>query len=350
MSLDEVPGPPETGREDTGEWARPAAMERGAWGGFAAVCAAGWVVLGAAGLLYARLKGIPFWAAGPLLAAFLAEFPFYLVPAFPKLRERIGPERLPGYLMVSAVLPYLLCCGGACEFEWMGLARMAALALALGLWFAVLPRMWVFDVGFLALTAAVLLGHFFDAVLRPAYPGLQHEMAFLGHFILIQMGIVVLMQARGATETGYGFLPTGREWAIGVRYFLYFAAAAAPLAWILRAVEVRRHPAPVWSIAGTFLGFLWVIALSEEFLFRGVLQDWLEKWLASRGAALVAASAAFGAIHLWFTSFPFPNWRWALIATVLGLCCGSARNQAGGIRAGVVTHALAVAVWRAFFV
>ena len=71
-----------------------------------------------------------------------------------------------------------------------GLARMAALALALGLWFKVLPRWCIFDVGFLAMMAAVLLGHFFDVVFRPLYAGLQHELAFLGHFILIQLAIV----------------------------------------------------------------------------------------------------------------------------------------------------------------
>ncbi len=355
ISLDEVPGPPGARLDSVAELpdsaAPPACVEprRSASAAFAAVLTAGCVVLSAAGLLYARLKGIPLWAAGPLLAAFLAEFPFYLVPAFPDLRDRIAPRRLPAYLVLSALLPYLLCCVGPCEFQWMALARMAALALALGLWFVVLPRWWIVDLAFLALLAAVLLGHFFDAVFVPLYPGLQHEMAFLGHFILIQLGIVVLMLARRVPETGYGFLPTAREWRIGILHYLYFAAAALPLAWLLRAIELRRHPVPFWSIAGTFLGFLWVIALSEEFLFRGVLQQWIEGWLSSRAAALLAASAAFGAIHLWFTSFPFPNWRWALIATVLGFCCGHARNQAGGIRAGMVTHALAVATWRAFF-
>ena len=157
------------------------------------------------------------------------------------------------------------------------------------------------------------------------------------------------MLARRVPETGYGFLPTAREWRIGVVHFLCFALAAVPLGWLLSAVRIRTHPAPFWSVVGTFLGFLWVVALSEEFLFRGVLQRWIEDWTGSAGAALLAASAAFGAVHLWFGGFPFPNWRWALIAGLLGYCCGHARNQAGGIRAGVVTHALVVAAWRAFF-
>ena len=65
-------------------------------------------------------------------------------------------------------------------------------------------------------------------------------------------------------------------------------------------------------------------------------------------ATTMITSAVFGLVHLGFGG-QFPNWRWVAVATVLGWCCGHARNQAGGIRAGVVTHALAVATWRGFF-
>lgn len=318
-------------------------------GGFLAALLTGWIVLGAAGVLYARWKGIPGWAAGPLLAAFLAEYPFYLVPAFPALRDGVGRTHLSAYLFVSAVLPYLIACRGVAAFEWAGLARVAALALVLALWYVVLPRRWPFDIAFLGLFAAVLLGRYFEAVYRPLYATLQRELAVLGHFTLIPMAVMVLMVARGMRATGYGFLPTAREWRIGALHYLGFAAAGLPLALLLHAVRWRARPAPLWSIAATFLGFLWVIALSEEFLCRGVLQQWIEDWTSSRTAALLLASAAFGLVHLWFTGFPFPNWRWAMLAFVLGWFCGHARNQAGGIRAGVVTHALAVATLRAFF-
>ena len=115
---------------------------------FPVVLLIGWAVLGAAGLVYARWKGIPGWAAGPLLAAFLVEFPFYLVPAFPAIRERIPPRHLAAYVFTSAAMPYLVCCAGAAQFQWAGLARVAALALALALWFVVLPRRWIFDLQF----------------------------------------------------------------------------------------------------------------------------------------------------------------------------------------------------------
>jgi hypothetical protein len=52
--------------------------------------------------------------------------------------------------------------------------------------------------------------------------------------------------------------------------------------------------------------------------------------------------------HLWLGSFP--NWRWVPLAATLGWFCGRARNQAGSIRAAMVTHTLVVTTWRAFFV
>jgi len=315
--------------------------------GFLAALLIGWVVLAAAGLVYARFKAIPGWAALPLLAALLAEYPFYLVPAFPRVRERFAGSNLPAYLVVSAVLPYLVCCMGASRFEWVGLLRIAALALAMGLWYLVLPAVAALDLVFLALIPAVLLGRYFETIYLPLYPGIKGELAFLGHFTLIQMAIIVLMLGRRVHESGYGFVPTWREWRIGALHYLYFVALGLPLALALNAVRWKA-PAPLWSIAGTFLGFLWVIALSEEFFFRGVLQQWIENWTWSRTVALVITSIAFGMIHLGFGG-QFPNWRWVAVATILGGCCGHARNQAGGIRAGVVTHALAVATWRGFF-
>lgn len=314
--------------------------------GFWAALLIGGFLLAAAGVLYARLKGIPYWAALPLLAAFLVEYPFYLVPAFPRIRERFAGVNLPAYLVVSAVLPFLVACMGASRFEWGGLLRVAALALAMGLWYIVLPAIAALDLAFLALIPAVLLGGYFQTIYVPLFPGLKGELAFLGHFTLIQMSIVVLMLGRRVHESGYGFVPTWHEWRIGAIHYLYFVAVGLPLALALNAVRWKA-PAPLWSIAGTFFGFLWVVALSEEFFFRGVLQQWIENWTWSRTAALLITSAAFGLVHLGFGTFP--NWRWVAVAAVLGWCCGRARNQAGGIRAGVVTHALAVATWRGFF-
>jgi membrane protease YdiL (CAAX protease family) len=313
-------------------------------GSFRAAVPIGWVALGVAGVLYARLKGIPSWAAGPVLAAFLVEYPFYLVPAFPSLRERLAGARLPGFLLASTVLPYLVCCCGAVQFQWIGLVRLAALSLALGLWYVVLPASAPTDIAFLALIACVMLGKYFDPVYPKPYHGV--DATYVGKLALIQMTVMTLTLERRIHETGYGFLPKWNEWRIGALHYLYFVPIGLPLALGIKAVRFAT-PAPLWVVAGTFLGMLWVVALFEEFVFRGVLQQWIEEWTWSRTATLLTTSLLFGLAHLWFRSFP--NWRWAAVATVLGWFCGHARNEAGNIRAGVVTHVLVVTTWRAFF-
>jgi len=314
-------------------------------GGFRAALLIGWIALSAAGILYARVRGIPSWAALPVLAAFLVEYPFYLVMGFPSVRERFTGLALHAFLVASAALPYLACCCGAIRFQWASLLQLSALALALSLWFVVLPAVPAVDLAFLALLPAVLLGRYFDTIYPAPYKGV--DLIILGHLALIQIGVMTLLVGRRVHESGFGFWPNGNDWWIGARHFLYFLPIGFPLALLLKAMRFAG-PAPLWKIAALFTGFLWVVALSEEFLFRGVLLEWVEGWTASRNAALLLTSVAFGLVHLGFRVFP--NWRWVLMAAVLGWFCGRARIQAGSIRAGMVTHALVFTAWQAFFV
>jgi uncharacterized protein len=280
----------------------------------------------------------------PVIAAFLVTYPFYLAMGFRDVRECLAGRRFPWFLLALGALPYLAACCGAIEFHWLSLARVVALALAAGLWFIVLPAGPLTDLAFLAAIPAVILGGYFDSI-YPVYLG--QKLVTLGHVTFIPMAVLPLMLERRVVETGFTFAPTRAEWRIGVLHFACFLPVGAALGFGFRAF--RPHElAPLWKVVGTFFGFLWVIGLSEEFFFRGVLQQWIGDWMGNRTAALAVASLVFGAVHLGFPGFPRPNWRWALLAGALGWFCGRARNQAGSIGASTVTHALAVTVWRAF--
>lgn len=316
-------------------------------GGFRAALLIGWIALSAAGVLFAQSKGISTWAALPVLGAFLVEYSFYLVPAFPDILKRLDGVNLSALLTLSILLPFVICYLGTGQFHLAALARLTVLSLALTLWYAVLPITAVTDLGFLALVGVVLLGNYLNTIYPDPLPGLKMG-AILGRIAVFRTTVLVLLLQRRVRETGYGFLPNSKEWRIGALHYLYFLPVAACVALPLKAVHFVG-PAPALKTLGTFLGFFWVIALFEEFVFRGVLQQWLEEWTWNRAAALAITSVVFGGVHLWFRNFPFPNWRWALIAGILGWFCGRARNQAGSIRAGVVTHALVVATWRGFF-
>jgi membrane protease YdiL (CAAX protease family) len=317
-------------------------------GSFRAALLIGWGLLGLAGIFYARARGIPSWAALPVVAAFLIEYPFYLVPAFPTVRERVSGMGIPVFAIAAAALPYLACCCGAVQFAWGGLARVAALALAVSLWYVVLPASRLTDLAFLALIAGVILSGYSDPIYTPLYPVFKDlkNLKLIPHLALISMAVLALMRQRRVPETGYGFVPSLREWRIGLLHFAYFVPIGLPLALLLGATHFAA-PKPVWYIAATFIGMFWVLSLSEEFFVRGVLQQWIEDWILNRSGALVITSAIFGLLHLRMGGFW--NWKWTLVAGVLGWFCGRARNQAGSIRASMVTHALVAAAWRGFF-
>jgi membrane protease YdiL (CAAX protease family) len=313
-------------------------------GAFPAALVIAWIALGVVGVLYARSRGIAVSAAAPIIAAFLIETPFYLVIGFRRLRERVAGARWPGglatWFVASAILPYLACCCGALPFNWMPLARLAAMALLLGLWYRALPPRPLSDLAFLTMTGVFIVSRY----LEPVYPDfLKQHLIIIGHITVIQISVMVLLMIRRVPECGFGFWPTPAEWRSGLLHFAYFMVIAYPLNLLLNATHVVA-PRPFWTAAAAFAGALWVQALSEEFFFRGVLQSWIESWTRHRTAALLITSALFGSIH-----YLLRGWKWVVLTFVLGFLCGRARNQTGGIRAGTVTHSLVIASWRAFF-
>lgn len=259
------------------------------------------------------------------------------------LRRRV--ERvLPIFLVASFLAPYLIYAVSTGQFRWWGLVQLAALGTGFSLWYIVLPAGALADAAFLALVAAVVLRKYLDPIYTSPVAGLHLEI--LGHLGLIRICAMVMLVERRVHETGFGFLPSRRDWLIGLRYFAYFVLVGFPLAWAMRVAHFGPVM-PLWKIGATFAGILWVVALSEEFFFRGLLQQWMAQWTGNTRLALAAAAILFGLAHLGFRGFP--NWRFALAATVAGCFYGLAYNEAKSIRASMVTHALVVTTWRALF-
>lgn len=318
-------------------------------GAFRAALLTGWIGLGAAGLLYARQKDIPAWAAVPLIAAFLIEYSFYLVPGFESLRQslrtRLGSRQLVTAIALSAALPYLVYSVPTGQFRFPACAALVAIMAAVSLWYVVLPRSPLFDVLFLALLAAIVLSRSFSHIYSSP---VQVRIDILGHLALIHTGAMAALEIRRAEGIGFGFIPGQKEAIAGIRYFFYFLPIGFPLALWLGAAHLNFTPFLFVKTLGTLFGALWVTALSEEFVFRGLLQQWLAQWTGKPYLGLAAASLVYGAAHLPFRAFP--NWRMAAVTAVLGWFCGMAYQKTGSIRAGMVTHALVATLWRTMFV
>jgi membrane protease YdiL (CAAX protease family) len=194
-----------------------------------------------------------------------------------------------------------------------------------------------------------MLSGVFQRIYGTPGPGLK--MGILGELMWTRLGVMGALSIGRMEVKGFGFVPTRKEWLDGLVNYLLFVPAGALLGWATGFAEFHIRPATWWQTTGltlaTFVGMLWVVALREEFFFRGLLQEWAEGWTKSAVGALVGVAVAFGLVHLGFRQFP--NWRFALLATVAGLCYGRAYWKGQSVRAAMIAHALVNTTWRMFF-
>lgn len=288
---------------------------------------------------------MPWAVAAPVLAAFLIEFVFYLAPGFEaarvRLTERFSRAQLAPMLAASALAPYLIYALGTGAFHWPMFLLLGGIALFASFWFVVFPGTMGADLGYIAVLAAIYMAGAMKRIYVQPFPKLQVDV--LGHLMLIRLGASAMLLQRHYRGTSYGFLPTRSDWFVGARFFLYFLPIAVPLGWALGVVRFHWPGKPAWQAVGIFFGILWVVALSEEFVFRGVLQQWMTRATGSAWAGLAIASVCFGLCHLPMRGFP--NWRFAAFNTVAGAFWGLAYAEGRSIRASMVSHALVVTAW-----
>jgi hypothetical protein len=281
----------------------------------------------------------------PALAAVLVETSLYASLAFEEVRCRWRWQ----YVALLAPLPYLLYTIPLGLFSIVEAAILVLLAAIASAWFRFSPRGRLADFAFVALMAAPLIFKLFPLIYPPAHEDLRLD--FLGQLFWIRAGVIAVMHDRQQRGVCFGFLPIRQEWVTGFRWFLFSLPVVLGLVAATGFAQFRLPTGPLWvtaaTAAGTFLGILWVVALSEEFFFRGLLQQWFVEITSNKWAGLLIASALFGSAHLNFREYP--NWRFALIAGAAGIFYGLAFEKGQGIRAAMVTHALLVTVWRTLF-
>lgn len=305
------------------------------------------------GLAYAYFLSIPATLALPLAVAFAVEAVFYVATVWERprrlLERRFGTLALAALMAASGILPYAICAASAGVFRFGGLAEVAALAAVVSFWFVVFPKKPAFSLAFVALVAAGLLAEVFQPLYGQPAPRLK--LGILGEMMWTRLAMAAVLSVARFEIKGFGFLPSRKEWSAGFVNFLLFLPAGAVLGWLLNFARFDPKPYEWWQTLGlavaTFLGILWVVALREEFFFRGLLQEWVSAWTKSDAVALAAVSVLFGLVHLPFREFP--NWQFAIVAAVAGAFYGRAYIKTRSVRAAMVTHALTVTTWRVLF-
>jgi membrane protease YdiL (CAAX protease family) len=103
-------------------------------------------------------------------------------------------------------------------------------------------------------------------------------------------------------------------------------------------------------LVNVLAGYL-LVALIEEVLFRGVIQNLLITRIGNERVGLAIGSIIFGMAHLnnSTTGFPEPNWAYVLMATIAGLAYGWVWMRTKRVTASAITHMLVNLVWDIVF-
>lgn len=164
------------------------------------------------------------------------------------------------------------------------------------------------------------------------------------------VGAYAFLVVRGLKDAGYKLLFKTGDLTEGGLNFIAFIILAIPLGLALHFIHPHAHHVSVFGFVADFVGIYLTVAIPEEFLFRGILQNLLVKTFKpphhGRNGLLVA-SVIFGLSHLHHA--PVPNWRYAIMATLAGIFYGNAWRIRKRTSASAFTHALVDTAWHFWF-
>jgi len=195
------------------------------------------------------------------------------------------------------------------------------------------------DLGFLALMAAVYVAKLFPHIFIDVAPKLPANV--LGTAMWIRTGLLAMLSIRKNGWHRIRLLPSRREWTIGFVHFLLFL----PVGFILGTSLKFFHPKPSRpsgkrqrSSSSLFSGRSGFWPHSKEVFFA----DSCNKCSAGGSEATPVDSCYVDNLRIGASLVPSISelGTLAVIATVLGLFCGSAYLRSGSVRASMVTHAL----------
>ena len=264
-----------------------------------------------------------------------------------RFARRVGSHRGVGIALVPFVA-YLIYLAGTNSFTWWRAAFGAAftlapvlLAISAG---TAKPGEWQDYVAMLAIFLPLKM-----RLLNALWPFGGLRIANVATVLLgISVALGVFLFVRQFDRVGYN-IAWGRDAMLcALFHFVLLAVIVIPLGTALHFIRFDPAQAHWKSLpADAILIFLFT-AWPEELLFRGLLQNSLSRTLSNETAGWIAASVIFGLAHI-TNNGVFPNWRYALLATIAGIFYGRAWRKTNSIFTSAIVHALVDTIWHVAF-
>jgi membrane protease YdiL (CAAX protease family) len=280
------------------------------------------------------------------VAAALFGFEFFLaVPkVFGIVQGALGQRGavVAALVPLFAVLVYAIGVGGNWKYTLIGAAYAVLPSLMLA---ASAGRSGATCVDYAA-AAIVWLPVEFRWMYRlfPFPPQLTHTLTIL---LALSTGVAAFVAVRRLEGVGYAIeWVRGSGWIV-LSHFLLFAVIAVPLGITIGFIAYDPSIARLRSLPVAVIGITFFTAWPEEFLFRGILQNFFSRTLKNQWIGLAMASLVFGLSHILHA--PYPNWKYVILATIAGVFYGHAWMKTGSLLPGALVHALVDISWRVLF-
>ncbi len=283
-----------------------------------------------------------------LLGVFVA---FTYTDFISQLRKWAHDSLLLAVLMPFALLvPYLILAHWTGTFSYLALAKLSVYIAAPT--FLLLPNRiyyaesasWRDFAAMLSLALPVSTGWLSGIWIWP------EDIYIFRPIFCVCVGAYAFLVVRNLKDAGYKLLLKKGDLTEGSINFVAFIILAIPLGLALRFIHPHAHNVSVLTFLADFMAVYLTVAIPEEFLFRGILQNLLVKSFKpphhGRNGLLVA-SVIFGLSHLHHP--PLPNWRYAILATLAGIFYGNAWRVQKRTSASAFTHAIVDTVWHFWF-
>ena len=316
-----------------------------------------WTALGlwATGVAVAAVYGSWHGYGGRAFAVTLAVFAFFLAIQLlfaagnlgERLARRTGPQ---GGVLVCTIpfFAYLIYLLGTNSFTWWRVAISAAyilapvlIAISAG---SARPGAWQDYFAMLAIFLPLKLRW-----LNGFWPYPGAKIGYLATALLaISVALATFLFARQFDGVGYNIAWGGDAVFNIALHFGLLALIVIPLGTVLHFIQFDPTLAHWKSLPVDALGIFLLTAWPEELLFRGLLQNSLSRTLSTETGGWIAASVVFGLAHI-TNNGVFPNWRYALLATIAGIFYGRTWRKTGSIFPAAIVHALADTTWHLLF-
>ncbi len=222
--------------------------------------------------------------------------------------------------------------------------------LAVGaLWFPLEPSLFLLPLGDAAHTLAPALRWL---TLPPIQTSLSPTLQVPLEKLILVVWALFLFTVRYPLEgIGFTWHLTWADCRRALQGLALFSLGGVPLGLALKFLHWAPHFDTLTKVGLSWLGMYFFVALPEEILFRGLIQNLLRKVPGTRSAASLLAALIFGASHLNNATpgFPVPNWAYMAVATIAGLAYGWVWERQHKVTASALTHASVNILWRILF-